>query len=100
MAFQPWTIEPVAGPCTFTEGPVWDGQALRFTDIRASRIMRFDPRTGVCEPFAEDTNKANGLALDREGRLIVCEGTVAELFWQLPAVGDERLCWSEAVSPR
>ena len=74
MATQPWTIEPVAGPFTFTEGPVWDGQVIRFTDIRASRIMRYDPRTGTCDPFAGDTNQANGLALDREGRLIVCEG--------------------------
>ena len=24
------------------------------------------------------------------------EGTVAELFWKLPAVGCERLCWGEA----
>ncbi len=71
---QPWTFEPVAGPFTFTEGPVWDGSGLRFTDIRASRIMRFDPRTGACDAVAEDTNHANGLALDREGRLIVCEG--------------------------
>ena len=69
-----WTFEPVAGPFTFTEGPVWDGSVLRFTDIRASRIMRYDPRTGACDAFAEDTNKANGLALDREWRLVVCEG--------------------------
>jgi len=74
MASEPWTFEPVAGPFTFTEGPVWDGAVLRFTDIRASRIMRYDPRPGACDAFAEDTNKANGLALDREDRLIVCEG--------------------------
>ncbi len=74
MASQPWTFEPVAGPYTFTEGPVWDGTVLRFTDIRASRIMRYDPRTGACDPFAEGTNQANGLTLDRQGRLIVCEG--------------------------
>jgi gluconolactonase len=74
MAAQPWAFEPVAGPFTFTEGPVWDGALLRFTDIRASRILAYDPATGACTVLAEDTNKANGLALDREGRLIVCEG--------------------------
>ena len=29
-----------------TEGPVWDGEALYFTHIPASRIMRFDPKSG------------------------------------------------------
>ncbi len=69
-----WTFERVAGPFSFTEGPVWDGAAVLFTDIPASRIMRYDPATGVCDPFRTGTNKANGLHLDRQGRLYACEG--------------------------
>lgn len=69
-----WELEAVAGPFTFTEGPVWDGRVVRFTDIRAARIMAYDPRSGRCEPWALDTGEANGLTLDREGRLIACEG--------------------------
>ncbi|MCC6174376.1 MAG: SMP-30/gluconolactonase/LRE family protein [Chloroflexi bacterium] len=69
-----WTFEAVAGPYSFTEGPVWDGSTLRFADIRNSRIMQYDPTTGACTVFATDTNDANGLTLDRQGRLIVCEG--------------------------
>jgi gluconolactonase len=69
-----WTFERVAGPFSFTEGPVWDGTAVLFTDIRNARIMRYDPRSGECSVFAADTNAANGLTVDHEGRLYVCEG--------------------------
>lgn|GEM_PF-2729727 len=69
-----WEFERVAGPFSFTEGPVWTGEALLFTDIRNSRIMRYDPTTRVCAPFATETNEANGLTLDRQGRLYVAEG--------------------------
>lgn len=69
-----WTFERVAGPFTFTEGPVWDGAAVLFTDIRNSRIMRYDPATGECAPFRTETNEANGLHLDRQGHLYACEG--------------------------
>lgn len=71
---MPWSFERVAGPFTFSEGPVWDGSALLFTDIRASRIMRYDPASRACTVFAENTNHANGLTLDRQGRLLACEG--------------------------
>ena len=37
-----WEFELVAGPYGgTTEGPAWDGQALLFTDIPNSRIMRY-----------------------------------------------------------
>ena len=71
---MPWTFERVAGPYSFTEGPVWTGDALLFTDIRNNRIMRYSPRTGECVEAFTGTNEANGLTLDREGRLYVAEG--------------------------
>jgi len=71
---MPWSFERVAGPFSFSEGPVWDGTAILFSDIRNNRIMRYDPKSGPCEPFATETNAANGLTLDRQGRLFVCEG--------------------------
>ena len=48
-----WEFEMVAGPFNprLTEGPAWDGQALLFTHIPASRIMRYDPGTGTCSVF-------------------------------------------------
>jgi gluconolactonase len=69
-----WEFEMVAGPFNprLTEGPAWDGKALLFTHIPASRIYRYDPATGECTVFRENTNHTNGLAFDSEGRLYGC----------------------------
>ncbi len=69
-----WKFERVAGPFGFAEGPAWDGEAVLFTDIPNSRIMRYDCNGGECIPFRTATNEANGLLFDREGRLYACEG--------------------------
>jgi gluconolactonase len=69
-----WNFEQVAGPFSFTEGPAWDGQGLLFTDIPNNRIMRYDPRSSQCTQYRTNTNEANGLMFDREGRLYACEG--------------------------
>ena len=69
-----WNFELVAGPFSFTEGPAWDGQAMLFTDIPNSRIMRYDPQSGTSTVFRTDTNQANGLMFDRNGQLYACEG--------------------------
>ncbi len=55
-----------------TEGPVWDGEAVYFTHIPASRIMRFDPGTGRTTQWRSNTNRTNGLAYDGQGRLFGC----------------------------
>ena len=73
-----WDFEVVAGPLPGfpghrnTEGPAWDGRYVLFTHIPTSRIMRFDPQTGECTVFRENTGHANGLAFDLEGRLYGC----------------------------
>src|SRR5690348_3802931 len=72
-----WEFEMVAGPFNprLTEGPAWDGTALLFTHIPASRIIRHDPQTGQSTVFREGTNHTNGLAFDSEGRLYgACSG--------------------------
>ncbi len=65
-----WTFERVAGPFNFTEGPVWNGEAVLFSDIPSSRTFRYDPSSGEPTLFLEDTEGANGQTLDLEGRLI------------------------------
>ena len=67
-----WQFEKVA-EVSFAEGPVWTGDALLFTDIPNSRIMRFDPVAGDCSVYRTGTNQANGLTMDPEGNLYGCE---------------------------
>ena len=68
-----WEFEIVAGPIEgTTEGPAWNGQALFFTNIPKSRIMRYDPQTGACTEHRTGTNRTNGLAFDAEGHLYGC----------------------------
>ena len=66
-------FETVAGPYSFTEGPVWDGERILFTDIPTSRIMAFDPTTGDTAVHLESTEKGNGMALDARRRLYACQ---------------------------
>ena len=74
-----WKFERVAGPFDFAEGPVWMGDYLLFTDIPNSRILKYDPASGVCEDFRAETNRANGLTLGRDGTLFGCEGGASSL---------------------
>jgi len=59
------------------EGPVYaaDEHALYFTTTRRGRvsIMRLDLATRSVSVVRADANNANGMVLDREGRLVVCE---------------------------
>lgn len=58
-----------------SEGPVWEPRGhLYFTQYRDSRIVRFDPKDSSCVTVAQDTGEANGLTLDLQGNLILCEG--------------------------
>jgi gluconolactonase len=65
------------------EGPVYaaDEHALYFTTVRRERvaIKRLDLAGGTVSLVRPDANTANGMALDREGRLVVCEqGSLTE----------------------
>ncbi len=55
-----------------TEGPIWDGEALYFTHIPTSRIMRYDPLSGGVSESRGGTNHTNGLAYDTQGQLYGC----------------------------
>ena len=64
----------------FTEGPAMapDGR-IYFTNMRTSKILRWDSVRGVVDVFRENTNSANGLLFDSQGRLLACEGTANRL---------------------
>jgi gluconolactonase len=66
-------IEQVATGFTFTEGPIWmaDG-SLHFSDMPADKRRRWHPDEGVTV-LRDPSNKCNGMTLDNDGNLIVCE---------------------------
>ncbi len=69
------TVEQLHTGCYWAEGPVWfgDGRYLLFSDIPNNRILRWDECTGGTAVFRQPSNHANGLARDRQGRLLACE---------------------------
>ncbi len=69
------TVEQLATGFYWAEGPVWfgDGRFLLFSDIPNNRILRWDETTGATSDFRRPSNHANGLARDRQGRLLACE---------------------------
>jgi gluconolactonase len=69
------TVECLATGCYWAEGPVWfgDGRYLLFSDIPNNRILRWDDGSGALSEFRKPSNHANGLARDRQGRLLTCE---------------------------
>jgi gluconolactonase len=69
-----WKFELLRKPTAvpLTEGPVWDGECLLFTHIRASLILRYDPKSGAITEWRSGTNRTNGLAFDTQGRLFGC----------------------------
>ena len=66
-------LERLGTGFTFTEGPIWnpDGYLL-FSDMPGDVRRRWDERDGVRE-VAKPSNKGNGMTLDPDGRLLVCE---------------------------
>jgi gluconolactonase len=68
----------VATTVAFTEGPVVDREGnVYFTDIINQRILMLSAN-GVLSTYRENSNVANGLLLDAQGRLIACEGATFE----------------------
>ncbi len=69
------SVERLATGFRWAEGPQWfgDGRYLLFSDIPNNRILRWDDASGATSVFRAPSNNANGLARDRQGRLLTCE---------------------------
>ena len=66
-------VERVATGFGFLEGPAADADGnLYFSDVVYERIHRWSAETGVTV-FRERTGQANGLRVDLDGTLLVCE---------------------------
>ena len=68
----------IATTVAFTEGPVSDREGnVYFTEAVFQRIFKLTPG-GVLTVFRENSNNANGLLIDPQGRLIACEGAASQ----------------------
>jgi gluconolactonase len=58
----------------FTEGPVWHppGRFLLFSDMPGDHLRRWSAADGITT-FRKPCHMSNGLAYDRQGRLLTCE---------------------------
>lgn len=67
-------LERLADGFEFTEGPVWDfaRSELVFSDIPGDTMYRYRPGQGV-EIYRKPSNFSNGMTIDQQGRLVVCE---------------------------
>ncbi len=67
----------IATSVSMLEGPTVDAEGnVYFTDILMQRIMRFS-KDGTYSVFRENSNVANGMVIDPQGRLIVAEGSTS-----------------------
>lgn len=70
---EPTGVTVVSAGHQFTEGPLWRGDHLLFTDIDADTIYRLDPPAAV-SVFRTPSDGANGLA-ELDGALLAAEHT-------------------------
>jgi gluconolactonase len=72
-------IEQILTGCVFTEGPIWmpDG-SLHFSDMPDDKRRRWHPDEGVTI-LRDPSNKCNGMTLDDDGNLLVCEHVTSSL---------------------
>ncbi len=73
-------VEQIGTGFTFTEGPIWSasGRFLLFSDMPGDTRRRWDEQGGVRE-VAKPSNKGNGMTLDADGRLLVCEHSTSSV---------------------
>ena len=66
-------LKQIATGFALAEGPVYSRRGyLLFTDIRNQRIHKWE--NGKLTTIRENSNKANGLTFDHQGRLLTAEG--------------------------
>ena len=69
-----WQGVEIATSLAFTEGPTVDRNGtVYFTELVSMRIMKLTS-DGVLSTYRENSNGANGMVIDAQGRLVACEG--------------------------
>lgn len=67
-------FEKLASGFQFIEGPIWfvQGDYLIFSDVFGNEMKKWSPTQGLTT-FRSPSSKANGNALDKQGRIVTCE---------------------------
>ena len=69
------------------EGPLWHAEGyVTFVDLEGNRLLRWNPN-GAITVVRENTGEGNGCTLDRQGRLIMCEGANHRRITRMAADG-------------
>ena len=86
-------VERIATGFTFTEGPIWmpDG-SLHFSDMPGDMRRRWHPEEGVTV-LLDPSRKCNGMTLDNDGNLIVCEHVTSSVVRERPDGARETLAF-------
>lgn len=81
-------LTQVKDDVVFTEGPAVDraGNVL-FTNVPASKILKWDPRRRELSVFRDRSNETNGLYFAPDGSLLACEGGAARVTRTDPVSG-------------
>jgi len=73
-------LKLVADGYQFTEGPATDAKGdIYFTDQPNNRILKWTAADHKVETFLQPSGRANGLFIDRQGRLIACTDEKSQL---------------------
>lgn len=64
----------------FVEGPTWDGQEfIYFSDIPNKKIHKYSIKTGKFQLAFNNKDGCNGLMLDKDNTLVICEIKTGQL---------------------
>jgi gluconolactonase len=81
------TLTTLASGWGRTEGPLWHAEGyVTFVDLQGSRLLRWNP-DGQVTVVREQTGEGNGCTLDRQGRLLMCEGADHRRITRMEANG-------------
>ncbi|HUQ66656.1 MAG TPA: SMP-30/gluconolactonase/LRE family protein [Flavitalea sp.] len=97
-------VENLAGGFTWTEGPLYvaDGDYVLFSDIPANKVMKWKQGQGVTtylhpsgytgDPVKAPKNEpgSNGLVLDKNGKLVLCQHGDRRIARMKSALGDPK----------
>jgi len=88
-----WRIVKLAYDLETAEGPVWDTSGtLYFTEIFAQLVHAYSVETGEFQVIRRDSGGANGMALDLDGRLLMCE-MAGRRVSRMPIGGEVEILW-------